>query len=241
MTNSISQRTDSLSRVPLAGTDLWSSRQLLATLLAHDRLSPRHNDAAERLLHEVGGLSGLAVSEPDVFVSQGLLGKWQAARVCAAVELGARCLDALAPRHPVIMGAADVAAVMNPSLARLRTEQVWLLSLDGQHGLLGKTLISQGGAHGSALSAKDVLRRAIVQSAYSIVLVHNHPSGDPQPSEADILFTGTVARAASVVGIPLLDHVILGAGEHVSMASCGWLDSAFGVVKGVGREVADGV
>jgi DNA repair protein RadC len=96
-----------------------------------------------------------------------------------------------------------------PRLVALDHEEVWLLGLDGRNGLRSSRRIAQGGAHGCALTPRDVLAPALREGASAIVLVHNHPSGDPTPSPEDLAMTEAVARACQVVGIPLLDHVVV--------------------------------
>ena len=96
-----------------------------------------------------------------------------------------------------------------PKLAALDHEEVWMLALDGQNALKALKCVARGGQHGCALTARDILRPAIAGGASAIVLVHNHPSGDPSPSEDDIAMTRALAAAATVVGLPLLDHVIV--------------------------------
>jgi DNA repair protein RadC len=86
---------------------------------------------------------------------------------------------------------------------------VWLLCLDGRSGLKASARIAQGGLHGCALTARDVLTPAVKNSAAAILLVHNHPSGDPQPSPDDIEMTRHVAKCSELIGIPLLDHVVV--------------------------------
>ncbi len=96
-----------------------------------------------------------------------------------------------------------------PRLAALEHEEVWLLSLDGKYGLKSARRIAQGGLHGCALLTRDVLSPALRDGASAIVLVHNHPSGDPTPSPEDIAMTRAVRAAGELVGIPLLDHVVV--------------------------------
>ena len=104
-------------------------------------------------------------------------------------------------------------------------EQMWLLALDGRSGLRGIRCVSRGGAHGCAIHARDVLCAALRQGASGFILVHNHPSGDPQPSAADLALTRRLDGAAAVVGIPLIDHVIIApTGAHVSFLDEGYLD-----------------
>jgi DNA repair protein RadC len=88
-------------------------------------------------------------------------------------------------------------------------EEMWLLSLDGRSALGSSRRVGQGGLHGLALTAKDILRPALRDGASAIVLVHNHPSGDPTPSPEDVSMTRAVVSACSAVGLPLLDHVIV--------------------------------
>jgi DNA repair protein RadC len=91
----------------------------------------------------------------------------------------------------------------------LAHEELWVLSLDGRNGLRGARRVSQGGLHGYSVAARDILRAALADAASKMVLIHNHPSGDPDPSVEDIVLTRTVSRAAAAVGTPLTDHVII--------------------------------
>jgi DNA repair protein RadC len=88
-------------------------------------------------------------------------------------------------------------------------EEVWLLGLDARNGLRLVKRVAQGGAHGCAVMPRDILRPALREGASAIILVHNHPSGDPTPSPDDVLMTRALATACDAVGIALLDHVIV--------------------------------
>jgi DNA repair protein RadC len=94
-------------------------------------------------------------------------------------------------------------------LCGLEHEEVWLLSLDGRYGLKSARRIAQGGLHGCALLTRDVLGPALRDGASAIVLIHNHPSGDPAPSPEDIAMTRAVRVAGELVGVPLIDHVVV--------------------------------
>ncbi|HEY5962310.1 MAG TPA: JAB domain-containing protein, partial [Polyangiaceae bacterium] len=102
-----------------------------------------------------------------------------------------------------------VVAWARPRLLALDHEEVWLLCLDGRNGMHSSRRISQGGLHGCALTPRDILCPALRDGASSIVLVHNHPSGDPMPSDADLRMTSQVDVACATVGVPLLDHVVI--------------------------------
>jgi len=101
-------------------------------------------------------------------------------------------------------------------------ERIYVLLLDGRNNVLAVEQIGQGGLHGCAIAARDVFRSAIVVGASAIVLGHNHPSGDPMPSQEDITLTTAVCAAGKVVGIPIADHVVVSPnGRHASMLLLG--------------------
>lgn len=118
----------------------------------------------------------------------------------------------------------DVHALLWPRLCALDTEVMVVVCLDGQNNVKHLAEVSRGGAHGCAVSARDILRPAIVAAASCFVLVHNHPSGNPEPSPEDVALTVTIAAAAEIVGCPIVDHVVIGSSTRwVSFADRGML------------------
>ena len=110
-----------------------------------------------------------------------------------------------------------------PRLATLDHEELWVLALDGRHGLRAARRVASGGIHGLHVGVRDVLRVALREAASAIILVHNHPSGDATPSDEDVAFTKAVAEGATVVGTPLIDHVVIARQRASSMLELGGL------------------
>jgi DNA repair protein RadC len=143
--------------------------------------------------------------------------------VSAALELGGRAtLGGLALRT-TLSSFDDVVRWARPRFAGLDHEEVWLFTLDGQNGLKAARRIAQGGQHGCALTTRDVLGPALRDAASAILLLHNHPSGDPRPSSEDVGMTRALSSACSVVGLTLLDHVIVARGGARSVLDGGAL------------------
>ena len=142
------------------------------------------------------------------------VGPARAAAMLAAFELGRRALQAAPPSAPV-RGPADVLAHVH-DLARARREHFVVLLLNARHELQRRETVSIGSLNASIVHPREVFLSAIVHSAASIVLVHNHPSGDPEPSEEDLSITRRLVQVGDLVGIGVLDHVIVAARGHVS-------------------------
>jgi len=130
------------------------------------------------------------------------------------------------PRIPrtvrAIRGPEDVVEAC-PTLRRRRCEEFHVLLLNARHEVQRRALISRGSLNASIVHPREVFRPAIVASAASIVLVHNHPSGDPEPSEEDLAITKRLVQVGELVGIGVLDHVIIARGGYVSFRSRGLL------------------
>jgi DNA repair protein RadC len=179
---------------------------------------------AALLLEEHGGVAGIARAGIGELGKRAGVGTAKAARLVAAIELGRRA--AFAASLDVDTRMPDRAAVerwARPRLATLDHEELWLLALDGQHGLRAARRVASGGIHGLHVGARDALRIALREAASAFVLVHNHPSGDPTPSQEDIAFTRGLAEAATVVGTPLLDHVVIARRRSTSILELGLL------------------
>lgn len=127
-----------------------------------------------------------------------------------------------------LVSAEDVARVYSARLGNLRHEIMLAIALDGQNHILEELSLAQGGSHGCAITARDVFRPLIRVGASGFILIHNHPSGDPKPSREDAAMTQAVIEAGNVLGVPLLDHIVIGAGGG------GWMSLfELGMLKGI--------
>ena len=197
-------------RAQQTGVGVLSDVELLALLLGTGAVGQSASAVACALLGDVGSLQRIERVGVHRLAEQRGIGTVKAMRLLAAIELGRRVLlRSLSDERDVIGSFEAVAAWARPRLGGLDHEEVWLLCLDGKNGLRSARRIGQGGLHGCALRPADVLRPALEDAASGIVLVHNHPSGDPTPSAADVALTRALVEACHVVGIFLLDHVIV--------------------------------
>lgn len=123
--------------------------------------------------------------------------------------------------------AASVAAFYGHRFGELDHEVVLAVAIDGKNRILGEFEVARGGRHGAAVTAADVLRPVIRAAGSAFIVVHNHPSGDPTPSSEDIQMTKALRNAGLVVGVPLLDHLVIGArgGGYTSLADRGVLEA----------------
>ncbi len=213
-------------RLADVGVDSLSDAELLALLLGTGSPDEPVLVLATRVLEEQGGLGGLARAGVGELEARRGVGPVKGARLAAARELGRRCAAEqarLSVAHLPDGRAVDAWA--RPRLAPLDHEELWLLALDGHNGLRAARRVAAGGIHGLHVSARDPLRIALREGASAFVLVHNHPSGDPTPSEEDIEFTRRICAGGDLVGTPLLDHVVVGRAGFASMLDAGLLPS----------------
>ncbi len=205
------------------GLDALSDGELVAILLGTGQRDLPASALAALLLEEIGGVGPLSRLGAARLAGVRGVGPVKALRIAASFELGRRAAAAWARCRPRLSSSAEVAGFMAPRLATLDHEEMWLVALDGQNGARSARRVAQGGLHGCSVSARDILRAALAEAASAIVLVHNHPSRDPTPSAEDIAMTRVVAEAGEVVGVPVVDHVILGGERHTSMLDLGLL------------------
>lgn len=194
-----------------------SSAQLLSALLTKSQGASRK---AQNML-DMFGLHGIARLPPGSIAKTCKLRSFDALKIAAAFELGARAQTAA---HCTRIGSSkDLFDAMAPQVSRLRHEEVWVLALDSRSNLIARLCIGKGGTHGCALFARDVLREVLISGASSFALVHNHPSGDPTPSDEDLHLTKAVRIAGDYLGLPLVDHVIIGSLAYASLHDLGLL------------------
>lgn len=190
--------------------DLVSDVEAIAAVLGGGVVGLRR---AARALDRVGGLAEL--SRLGYGALADLVGVEGARRLACALVLGRRAgVDATTES---IDDAGAVSRWAQRRLAGLAHEELWLLALDGRNRVRAARCVARGGAHSVALRARDVLATALRENARGFVLVHNHPSGDPTPSETDVRFTVEIAESAAIVGVPLLDHVVVAGARYASV------------------------
>jgi DNA repair protein RadC len=198
--------------------------ELLAIVLGTGR-SGHHVLAVAELVHGdvSGSLRRLARRPPAELCRIAGVGGAKAARLAAALELGKRMAREERPVRPRIRSPEDVARLLADRLRDLEVEEFHLLALSAQRDVLREVLISRGVLTGSLVHPREVFRPAIAEAAAGIIVVHNHPSGDPTPSPEDRAVTGQLVAAGAVIGIPVLDHVIVAGDRWISFASQGML------------------
>lgn len=191
------------------GVVALSDDDLLALVLGHGTARASAAELSEALLARAGGVHGLIRLTPDEIRQTRGIGLAQASRVLAALELGRRTVTRHAPERPQFLTAEDAASYLLPRYGAFPVERFGLALLDTKHRLLRAQLLSIGSLDASLAHPRDLFRVAVGGGAASIVVFHNHPSGDPTPSHEDTRLTMRLASAGQVVGVPLLDHMIL--------------------------------
>lgn len=199
------------------GAQSLSDAELVGLIVAEHPLDDNAKTMAEEVLKQSGD-SLLRVVETDfqrLRMMSGM-GRMRALRLRAAAELGRRVAIAEAAEHDKVLSDGDVVRIMEPMLGGLQHEECWALYLASSGKVLDRVRISQGGVQATVVDCKMVIRRALELLASQIVLVHNHPSGSPEPSSQDRALTERVASAAELFEIRLLDHVVIARGAHYS-------------------------
>lgn len=210
-------------RALASGIVTLADGELLAIVLGTGTPKTPVLDLALGLLSDAGGLVALSRCSPSALSERRGIGPAKALRVCAGFELARRAAALSARPRERLSSSQAVAAYARLELGHLDHEEMWLLALDGQNGARAFRKVAQGGLHGCAVSARDVLRLALHEAASGFVLVHNHPSGDPTPSAEDIAMTRVLSEAAEIVGIALVDHVVVTRDAHASLLDLGIL------------------
>ena len=205
------------------GTEELRDEELLAVLLGTGLPGTPSETLAADLLTTAGGLRALLRRTPAELGHLIGVGSARAARILACAEIGRRAMGETLTRGRLFRSSRDVFRHYGPRLRDLKVEQFRALFLDGKHRVVREELVSQGTLTSSPVHPREVFGPAMRHAAAALVLVHNHPSGDPTPSGDDLDVTRRLRDVGQLVGIQILDHVIIGDGSFTSLADRGLL------------------
>ena len=204
------------------GPEALSNQEILAILLRTGVKGENVLDLAERILLEYGlpGLARLTVHEMSNIHGMGLA---KAASLKAALELGRRLVTTDPITRPTINSPEDVASLVMEEMRYLDREHFRVISLTTKNHVLGISQISIGSLNSSIVHPRECFKEAIRRNSNAIILVHNHPSGDPTPSREDIQVSKRLVESGTLLGIEVLDHVIIGDNQYISLKERGIL------------------
>lgn len=208
-------------RLRAVGPARLSDAELIAILLGTGTSELPVGVLASRILHDAGGLDGLAKLGPGALEQVGGLGPSKSSRLLAAVELGRRVVGRPLSRKRKIASSRDVDAAYRSRLADLDVELFCAVALDAKSRPIRELEIARGGLSACPVAPADVFRALVREAASSVIVVHNHPSGEPTPSAEDVALTDRLARAGDLMGIRLLDHVVIGREGYFSFLDAG--------------------
>ena len=205
---------EKFERVGAAGL---GDNELLALVLGHGAPRAGALELANAVLGAVGGLHGLARASLDDLRRVPGIGAARASQLLAAVEAGRRTLVRSRRERPQIVEPRNAAELLIPQFGSKRVEHFGVLLLDTKHRVMRTSIVSIGSLDASVVHPREVFREATTAGASAIVLFHNHPSGDPAPSDDDVVLTERLVRAGDLMGIVVLDHVIVAESRFYSM------------------------
>lgn len=207
----------------LRGPQALTEAELLALLLRSGTAGRSALDVARSILRDAGSLRGLAVRSARELMRTHGIGPAKAAELAAAFEIGRRVEAGGGARRPVVRGPADVARMMVPALRDSRQEVFHVLALDSSNAVTANIELSRGTLNASLVHPREVFKTAIDHRAAAIIVVHNHPSGNPEPSPEDLAITRQLAEAGKLLGIPVHDHIIVAESTWTSLSERGIL------------------
>ena len=214
-----------MERLAKFGTEVCSDRELIGIVLGSDRKVARLLGSQDLFCDEATVNPLRAIHQPFAEIKfRGGLTDQETARLMAAVALGIRIVSQGSPEdRPHISSPSEAAIYLMPKLRHLEHEYFGVLCLNTKNRILTNKIISEGSLTCSVVHPREVLAAAIANHAASILCYHNHPSGDPCPSEEDKNLTQVLNESCKIMGIPLLDHVVIGDGRYYSFKEHGKL------------------
>ncbi|MFQ6058286.1 MAG: DNA repair protein RadC [Anaerolineae bacterium] len=203
------------------GAGALSTAELIAILLRSGVAGESVLRLAERLLVRYGGLTGLAQASFAELCQEKGIGPAKVTQIKAALELGRRLLVASPQERPQVRSPADAANLLMLEMSILAQEQMRVILLDSKNRVLATPTIYQGSLNTSLIRVAELFREAVKQNCAAIIVVHNHPSGDPTPSPEDVGVTEQITAAGKLLDIEVLDHLIIGQQRYVSLKERG--------------------
>jgi len=205
------------NRLAHYGPGALSTIELIAAVLQ----TPNALYQAQQIVVRFGGLIGIACATLTELESVDGVGPAKAAQIKAALELGRRLMIQPVDEKPQVRSPADAANLLMGEMAPLQQEQFVVLVLDTKNRVVAKETIYRGSLNNILVRVGEVFRPAIRRNAAAIIVLHNHPSGDPSPSPEDVVLTEQLVQAGKLMDIELLDHVVLGQQRYVSLKERG--------------------
>jgi len=208
----------------LKGKQALSNAELIAILIGSGNTNESAVELAQRIMQSVDNnlitLSKLSIKELIKFKG---IGEAKAITIVGAMELGRRRREEEVKQKKKIGSSRDVFEVFQPNMADSPFEEFWILLVNRANKIIGKFQISQGGVSGTVADPKRIFQLALENLASGIILCHNHPSGNTQPSQQDIKLTTKIKEGSKLLEINLLDHIILGDESYYSFADNGMM------------------
>ncbi len=208
-------------RLEALGAQALTNAELIAILL---RVGVRGENAVEvgqRLLKRFGGLQGLHRAPFKELMNQYGVGEAKASQIKAAIELGRRLTVEAPEEKPTIHSPADAAALVQYEMSALEQEHLRVILLDRRNRALEIVEVYKGSVNSAQVRVGELFKEAIRINASSLIVAHNHPSGDPTPSPDDVAVTRAIVQAGKLLDIDVLDHLVIGAGKFVSLKEKG--------------------
>lgn len=207
-------------RLETQGPTALSTRELLAIVLGTGTKQENVMQLAERILAHFGGLNGLAKATPAQLENIHGLGKAKSASLLAILEISRRLMIASPDERPLIRSSEDAARLVM-DMGTLHQEHVRLILLDTSNRVIAMPTVYIGTVNTAVLRVAELYREAIARNAPAMIVVHNHPSGDPSPSPEDVSLTRRLIEAGQLLDIILIDHLIIGGYDWRSLRKMG--------------------
>ena len=208
-------------RLAALGPQALSSAELLAILLRVGVKGENAVQVGQRLLNKFDGLRGIHRAPFDELLHEHGIGAAKASQIKAAVELGRRLTLEAPEERPTINSPTDAAALVRYEMSALEQEHLRVLLLDTRNHVLDIVEVYKGSVNSSQVRVGEVFKSAVRRGVAAIIVVHNHPSGDPTPSPDDVAITRAFVEAGKLLDVEVLDHLVIGRGKWVSLKERG--------------------
>ena len=208
-------------RLKQSGAASFSNSELLAIILRTGTHAENVLGLANRLIVKFGGLPGLSRASFNELCNEHGVGQAKAAQIKAAMELGRRSASAQTEEKTVIRSPQDAANLVMSDMGALKQEHLRVMLLNSKNHLLSIHEVYKGNVNASTIRTSELFRSAVRENCPAVIVIHNHPSGEPEPSNDDIIATEHMVKGGKALDIEVLDHIIIGDHKYVSLKERG--------------------